>query len=97
MHTSVTDQLQPRLTRRSPHSFDCFDIETFTAWLTANGFREIPRSRSLVEHSRWERSFRLVIIYKSSAVVVSGYHPEPCLKLLAQLVVEPQREMAVRV
>jgi hypothetical protein len=85
-------ETQLSLTRRSPHSFTCWsDLDRFAAWLAANGFREIPRSRSLVEHSRWERSFRLVIIYKSSAVVVSGYHPEPCLKLLAQLVVEPQR------
>lgn len=84
------------LTRRSPHSFDCVSISSFTGWLADHGFRQIARSRSLVEHSRWERSQRLVIVYHSGAIVVQGVQPAPAIKLLETLLIEQQAlELAV--
>lgn len=96
-HTSSPTTTDPRLIRRSPHSFDVDDLIGFAAWLNAHGFRQIAPSRSVVEYGRWERSQRLVIVYTSGAVVVQGVQPEPCLALLASLVVEhPAQETAVR-
>lgn len=78
-------QSQPSLTRRSPHSFTCWsDLDHLAAWLQAQRFTQIL-SRSITEHSRWERSQRLVIIYHSASIVVSGKQPAPAIALLDQL------------
>lgn len=89
MPASSIDQDRPYLTRRSPHSFTCWsDLDRFAAWLNANGFTQVL-SRSITEHSRWERSQRLVIIYASASIVVSGKQPAPAIALLDQLAQTP--------
>jgi hypothetical protein len=81
---------QPHLTRRSPHSFVCDSTEAFSRWLADNNFHQVAPSRSLVEHSRWERNRRIVIVYNSGSIVVQGPNPQPCIDLLATLVEEAE-------
>ena len=75
-----------RLTRRSPHSFDCTDSVQLVHWLEARAFARRPLKHSLTEYARLERNQRIVIVYKSGAISVQGVSPAPCLRLLEELV-----------
>lgn len=83
----------PVLTPRSSCSYHTSDISGLARWLAHHGFSSRPIRHALTEHSRWERSRRIVVLYHSGACVVQGVQVAPCLNLLNELVAPVAEEV----
>lgn len=81
-HSSIVDLA---LRRRSPSSFDCWNIPALAEWLEAHGLDPRP-GRISSEYGRYCRGGQLVVLYHSGSVVVQGTETERSVALLEQLV-----------
>lgn len=71
----------------SSKSYDANDPIHLVAWLAERGFKYIGTSRSQHELARMSGPLdSLIVIYKSGATVVQGYHQDDSRELLNGLV-----------
>lgn len=77
----------PRLTRRSPRSWFCNDLDQLRAELRARGGLEAAPKNN--EAARLHLLGGLALLYSSGSIVAAGDDPRPLVELLASWEVQP--------